>query len=103
MCRQRAVRARAATGSSSLIGRWEEVQQAQQAGSSPAFNSFRTAILQPPSLCRRVQQFIRQAYKEDWLCWSHEPEFGEEGEADGEEEGRLAAWLGGGGFTLRRK
>lgn len=75
----------------------------RQLSDPPAFNSCRTATLQPPSLCRRVQQFIRQAYKEDWLCWSHEPEYGEEGEADGEEEGRLAAWLGGGGFTLRRK
>ncbi|PRW20190.1 hypothetical protein C2E21_9235 [Chlorella sorokiniana] len=49
---------------------------------------------------RRVQQFIRQAYRDEWLCWSHEPEFGEDGEAEEEEAGGQLRHAG--GFTLRR-
>lgn len=49
--------------------------------------------------CRRVQQFIREAYKGEWLVWSHEPEHvAEEEEAEPEERPPLS-----GGFTMRRK
>ena len=52
---------------------------------------------------RRMQQFIRQAYSQEWLCIPHEPDYGEEErEAEGEEAGgppRPST----GGFTLRRK
>ena len=76
------------------------MQQAQRP--PPMSAACHTTVLSPIYPCRRVQQFIRQAYKEEWLCWSHEPEYGEEG-AEGEEAGGSAAWLSGGGFTLRRK
>lgn len=106
---ERGGRLRFCEGRGSRRGRGGGARKASGHGRRPN-PAPRSANPPPPLRCprhalpprRRVQQYIREAYKDDWLLWSHEPELedAEEEEEAEEGEGRLPH---AGGFTMRRK